>query len=161
MSILVQAKDLVQISSVLLVLMYVCYLVLCNFITGEDLCEHHHSQDADCSLILPLRPRAMPVTKKTLSRYSLSEWMDAVLARVLRSHNSNAKIHQCKWHTYNSPELGLEGQLCRLPLGQVIAAAPPCPQLMGRGKLGCVQSLQVQGLEVAHIAFPHIPLARI
>lgn len=53
---------------------------------------------------------------------------------VLRCHNREAKIQQCKWHMCNSPEVGLEGQLCHLPLGWVTAAVPPCPPGDGQGE---------------------------
>ena len=73
---------------------------------------------------------------------------------VLRCHNRDAKIQQCKWQLCNSPEVGLARQLCHLPLGQMTAAVPPCPQVMGRGKTGHSQSLQGQGCTHCFPSYP-------
>jgi len=73
----------------------------------QEMVTPHESRDLPAETLLNLREsgkcqesppaaRATSATKKTLRKCSLSEWMNAVLARVLRSRKGDAKSRQCK-----------------------------------------------------------------
>ncbi|XP_064451805.1 uncharacterized protein LOC123854795 isoform X2 [Mirounga angustirostris] len=71
----------------------------------QEMVTPHESRDLPAETLLNLREngkcqesppaaRATSATKQTLRKCSLSEWMNAVLARVLRSRKGDAKSRQ-------------------------------------------------------------------
>jgi len=80
----------------------------------QEMVTPHESRDLPAETLLNLREsgkcqesppaaRATSATKKTLRKCSLSEWMNAVLARVLRSRKGDAKSRQ--WATLHEKSL--------------------------------------------------------